>query len=212
MIELKRCEHCSEGEYIVKVNKFWHKITPGLVHTLVKVYKRVVEKNQNIVHMNELELDHSEYGNFQKLRFHALIAKLRKDGQTVHRSWVITKRGAKFLRGERAIPGRVRTLLNRVIEHGDVQVKLIDVMRNDTLWETYEDFASQIPMVEFSDPEVDIDSLKEIKSKKKKGKKLCSCGEIMKIETVIEKQVNENTLKIKTLWKCTVCGAEENIA
>ena len=85
--------------------------------------------------MNELELDHSEYGNFQKLRFHALIAKNKEDNIIQNREWLITKRGADFLKGEIEIPARVQTFRNRVTDHDEETVNIKDVMRSVLYWE-----------------------------------------------------------------------------
>ena len=46
-------------------------------------------------------------------RFHALVAKV--DGKPGF--WLITSRGGQFLRGEIAIPERVKTFRNKVLEH-----------------------------------------------------------------------------------------------
>ena len=224
----RQCSHCEPDEYIIKVTKFWHRITPGLVKTLVKVYKRVCEKNQNLVFMNELDLNHSEYGNFQKLRFHALIAKYRKNGQIVHSTWVITKRGADLLKGGK-IPEKVQTLLNRVMAHTDNLVSLTDIMRSEVDFETYEDFKkqAQLPLVEFAEPEENIDNLKTVVSKKRKGKKYCkNCNIPLKMLYLFNKVeplaleefepdkmifVNDVKVKVKKLWKCTNCNFTEEV-
>jgi len=226
-MEPKKCEHCREGEYIVRVKKYWHRITPGLIRTLAKVYGKVNEKNENIVFMNELDLDHSEYGNFQKLRFHALIAKLRKSGEVIHRAWVITHRGAQFLRGEISIPKRVQTLMNKVVAHDTEMIDITRAMQQEPDWETYEDFKNQLPIVEFAEPEDDIDSLKPVTTKKRRGKKYClKCGGEMKIayyfnaiELVKEEparpgaflEIKYPSYKVKKVYKCPVCGLEEEI-
>ena len=72
------CHHCGAS-----LKKYWHRITPGLVKTLAKVYERVCEKGENHVAKGELKLSHGEYGNFQKLRFHALIAKYKQNVEWV---------------------------------------------------------------------------------------------------------------------------------
>lgn len=213
MTEPKTCPHCLEGEYIVKVTKFWHRITPGLVKTLVKVYKRVCEKNNNLVFVNELDLNHSEYGNFQKLRFHALIAKYRKSGQVIHRSWVITKRGSDFIKGTK-IPDKVQTLLNHVIAHSDRLISLTDVMRSEIDWESYEDFKNQIqlPLVEFAEAEDNIDNIKTVISKKKKGKKYCKrCNAQMKMNNIFFERPDGIAVLLSSNWHCPVCGLEESI-
>jgi len=162
-------------------SKYWHKLTPGLVQALVKAYMRVCEKGENVVHKNELELDHSEYGNFQKLRFHALIARYKRDGIAQRSTWLITKRGARFLKGDYEVPARVQTFRNAVVAHSDIMVDLTRVMKSDPYWEGYEDFAHK-HNIEFPDGEdtQDVQTIKTVK--KKKGKEYCpDCEEQLKI-------------------------------
>ena len=131
------CEFCGAS-----LKKYWHSITPGLVKVLSKCYAQVCKKQQNIFMMKDLDLGHSEYGNFQKLRFHGLIAKLREDGQIQEREWLITHRGADFLKGLVQIPARVQTFRNRVVSHDEQMVTINDVMRGEVYWE--QDFSYDI--------------------------------------------------------------------
>lgn len=121
------CPHCH-----AQMNSYYHAITPGLVKILLKVYKHVVETGQNSLGMNELPLTHSEYGNFQKLRFHALIAK----DDNEDKKWLVTTRGADFLKGRISIPRRVETFRNKVVGHDSELVTIADVMRSDPHFQT----------------------------------------------------------------------------
>ena len=129
-----QCPYCHAS-----LKKYWHSITPGLVKTLIKCYVYASE-HDNEFKMRDLNLDHSEYGNFQKLRFHALIAKRKQDGERVERVWLITGRGADFLKGVMTIPDRVQTFRNRVVEHSPIMVNVRDVMRSEPYWEEKFDF------------------------------------------------------------------------
>lgn len=133
----ERCPHCGAS-----MKKYWHKITPGLVKTLVKVYKAVSAKRENAVSKKDLSLTHSEYGNFQKLRFHGLIAKYKVDGEWHKGDWLITHRGAQFLRGEIEIPEKVLTFRNKVEGHTDETVNIKNVMASEPYFET--DFGYEI--------------------------------------------------------------------
>lgn len=115
-----------------QVKEYWHRITPGLVKALAKAYAVVCKKGRNEFDKNELNLDHSEYGNFQKLRFHALIAKNDKDKRG---NWLITRRGSEFLQGVIRIPARVKTYRNRVIDHDPETLTLRDVIKSEEYWE-----------------------------------------------------------------------------
>lgn len=124
------CEHCG-----AKLRHYWHRITPGLVKILVKCYE-YASTHENLFMMKDLNLDHSEYGNFQKLRFHGLIAKNKVDGVVQERVWLLTHRGAEFLKGTIQIPVRVQTFRNRVEDHDSELVTVTDVMRSDPYWES----------------------------------------------------------------------------
>jgi len=127
---IERCPHCNAS-----MKKFWHSLTPGLVRVLVKCYVYASE-HDNKFRMHDLALDHSEYGNFQKLRFHALIAKNKEN-----RVWVITSRGADFLKGEIQIPDKVQTFRNRVVDHSTNLVTVREVMKSEPYWEKEFDFS-----------------------------------------------------------------------
>ena len=105
----ERCPHCGAN-----LKAFWHSLTPGLVSVLVKCIQFVHERNKNEFHLqNDLHLSVNAFSNFTKLRFHALVAKV--EGKPGY--WLITARGGQFLRGEIAVPERVKTFRNRVLEH-----------------------------------------------------------------------------------------------
>lgn len=71
----------------------------------------------------------SHYNNFQKLRYHGLIAKLKIDGQLVRNEWVITRNGFRFLRGRIELPKFVTIKNNHVVERSAVLLSLTDVWR-----------------------------------------------------------------------------------
>lgn len=116
-------------------------MTPGLVRTLVKVYAAVSEKRVNEISKKELQLTHSEYGNFQKLRFHGLIAKYKPEGVWEKGKWLMTSRGADFLKGNLRIPDRVQTFRNRVTDHAEDYVSVKDVIGTEPYWDSVPDFA-----------------------------------------------------------------------
>ena len=206
------CDQCG-----AKVKRYWHKITPGLVKTLVKVYQQVCSKEQNLVHKDELNLDHSEYGNFQKLRFHALIAKYKENGVWIRGGWVITRRGAQFLRGAQAIPKKVQTYRNKVVAHDPDLVFVKDVMRSTQYWEDYGDFAMQNNFFSDNDTEkVEIGTPAEIKKKgrrKGKNKVLCiKCGGEMKKVIATEPTQHKTIMKVTVTRQCKNCGNSEKYA
>jgi hypothetical protein len=116
----QRCPNCGAG-----TKSFWHRLTPGLVSCLVAAIRAVHVLGKNEFHLQkDLVLSKTQYTNFHKLRYHALIAKVEgKPGV-----WLITTRGGQFLRGETAVPIRVLTFRNRIQERSTEMVH-IDELR-----------------------------------------------------------------------------------
>jgi hypothetical protein len=116
---------------------YWHRLSVGLVGTLIKIRGGVGEKNENSIHLQKdlsgkNELSKTEYNNAQKLRFHGLIAHDKEAGAGY---WLITARGGMFLRGELSVPLKVKTLNNRVIDHDDMTVSIRDVWQTTPYWD-----------------------------------------------------------------------------
>lgn len=119
-----RCDHCGQT-----MKKYWHGLTPGLVSALIKFRKAVISKNLNSVHLlkdmsGDYELSRHEWNNFTKLRFHGLAVK---DKNAPAGYWLLTKRGASFLKGDLDVPRRVLTFNNRVEDHSTDVVNIKDV-------------------------------------------------------------------------------------
>jgi hypothetical protein len=103
------------------MKKFWHRLTPGMVGALEKASKYVYQ-HKNEFHLRKdligkNEFTKVEYNNFQKLRYHALVAKVKKRGAVKRGYWLITKRGFDFLAGRVSIPDRVQTFRNKITAH-----------------------------------------------------------------------------------------------
>lgn len=122
---LDTCEHCG-----ARLSGRWERVTPGLVAMLVKFKRAVLAKNENRIHVwKEAALTNNETHNFQKLRFHALVAKVRdSDGKHEIGYWLLTRRGNRFLKGLEAIPRRVFVFRNEVKDHDAGFVDIADVM------------------------------------------------------------------------------------
>lgn len=136
-MEQTKCPTCGAS-----AKAYWHKLTPGLVRALLVMARKVREKNLNVVNKNELQLDHSQYGNFQKLRFHGLIAKHIVNGEWHRGEWLITSRGGQFLRAQISVPAKVKTFRNRVVEHSKELTWIKEVMKQDETWQT--EFESEL--------------------------------------------------------------------
>jgi len=114
---IERCKCCGAS-----MKSFYHTLSPGIVSGLIRAIQFVHTNKKNQFHLQKdlTNLTKNEYNNFQKLRFHGLIAHVpNKSGY-----WLITKRGGQFLRGEIAIPDQVQTFRNNVIGHSEGRIHI----------------------------------------------------------------------------------------
>lgn len=136
MSELYVCEHCGAQSY-----SYWHPITSGLVNALVKFRRAVIAKGDNSVHTRKdmdgtpNELEKSEYANWTMLRYHGLVAKDKGAGRGY---WLLTHRGAEFLKGNLAVPARVKVLNNHIVDRDQQYVSIRDVLGTVPYFETIE--------------------------------------------------------------------------
>ena len=130
-----RCPVCDAS-----LKEFWHPLTPLLARALVKAYKHVSSVRENRFGRGEIELTQDEYSNFTKLSFHGLIAKYKTDGKHERGYWLLTARGALFLKNEMRVPVRVKTFRNHVIEHDDNLVNIAEVMGSTPYLDTDPEF------------------------------------------------------------------------
>lgn len=118
----------------------WKRISKGNVGALIIMRRAIGQLQRNDIHIaQDIELTYSERANFSTLRQHGLVAHIKDDGARQSGRWLLTKRGAQFLRGEIAIPQRVAVMNNRVIDHDPVHVTVEEVMKTlpvfDDLWD-----------------------------------------------------------------------------
>ena len=129
-------EHTIElpPEY-VKARPWSHDLTPGLVNTLRKFANGVGTHGRNNLHLeHDLELTYTERANFTKLRFFALVAKVRDlNGKHLPGHWLLTRRGSRFLKGLEAVSRTVETQANKVIAHSAEKV-FVHAFRNEYPW------------------------------------------------------------------------------
>lgn len=143
------CPHCGAS-----MSRYWHRLSKGLVQTLVKFKMAVIEKQENKIHVpKEVVLTKNEYNNFQKLRYHALVAKSRNaKGDHDSGYWVLTRRGNEFLKGLITVPEKVQTFRNKITDRSTNRVSVHDVMREDAkVWDEKHDFLDNLP-----EPDIDI--------------------------------------------------------
>jgi hypothetical protein len=112
------CANCGESMKI-----YWHNLSTGLVSCLIKAIEYVQKNHDNQFNLlTDLSLTKVQYNNFQKLRFHGLVAKV--DNKLGY--WLITRRGGQFLRGEISVPTSVQTFRNKVTDHSEKKVSIND--------------------------------------------------------------------------------------
>jgi hypothetical protein len=200
--DLRNCLCCEAS-----LSKSNHAITAGMVSALAKMYAHVIRTGKNDVNprkdmdRTENELTKDEDGNWTKLRFHALIAKVKENGQHKRGRWLITRRGAQFLRGEIQIPARVWTFRNHIVERSEEMVTVAQVYGSEPYYPTYADFPFE------QATEEDIATVKTAKARKKKVRcHICTKGEIKRRMTA---DIVDNVAR-PTYWNvCTNCGWKE---
>jgi hypothetical protein len=134
--QIKVCSCCG-----AKMKLHWHRLNKGLVNVLIKVRKQVIAKNENSVSISELNLSTTEFCNFQKLRYHAMIAKCKdEDGKRIGGKWLLTRRGNQFCKGLIEVPQKVGTFRNVIRKKSFEVVGLRSVLNNDELpwWDAFE--------------------------------------------------------------------------
>lgn len=134
------CPHCG-----AKMQAYWHKLTPGLVGALVKLRAGVDKSKVNHINPDKdldgtpHELKKNERSNLSKLRFHGLIAKYKEGGERIQGEWLITRRGFAFLRGEEAVPSKVKTYRNKVVDHDPRLITISEVFGEVPYFERLQD-------------------------------------------------------------------------
>jgi len=130
------CPHCGQPMREYKVG-----ITKMMISTLVKFRMAILDKGENKAHLlkdfegKDYELTRHEWNNFTRLRFHALVAKVKDEAGY----WLLTKRGADFLNGKIEIPKEVWIRNNRVKDHSEELVNITDIVANAPYLEKLED-------------------------------------------------------------------------
>lgn len=201
------CQHCGAS-----LRKYAHTITPGLVRGLIKFRHAIYLKNQNRIHLlqdmiGSMKLEPHEWNNWTKLRFHALVAKVKEDGVHDTGYWLLTRRGGEFLNGKTAIPKKVWTYRNKVVGHSEETVYIKDVIGEQPTFEAIGDIESALPTAE--DIEKVTETIKQ-KSKKKVKNPCPKCGTAMRFNLITEYQGNVAKIVKKNL-KCPKCGEEDFI-
>ncbi len=121
---------CPTCHHQISIDKY------GISVTMVQVLKRMADVTTDQlaqggnreIDVDTLRLPHSARTQLTKLRFHALIAKVKVDGHHKARHWTVTKKGFDFLAGS-LVPRQVHTYNNAVIGHSEDQTDITEIRR-----------------------------------------------------------------------------------
>lgn len=105
----------------------WEYITKGHLRLLTLLHEAIKENNRNSIHLQkDLDLTKNQYANFQKLRYNGLVAHAEETG-----CWLMTRRGAKFLRQEIDLPKGVLIFRNRIQKYHNTRVTVETILKGD---------------------------------------------------------------------------------
>lgn len=140
-----------------KLNGRWEHISKGIAENLIRFREQVLLKKENKVHlMKDLYLTHSQYTNFQKLRFHGLIAHYKNPETREEESgyWLLTKRGNQFCKNQASIPKKVLIFRNSIQDKGDVLVNISEILSSkntEPYWYQKDDYEREIVFLDILD-------------------------------------------------------------
>lgn len=188
------------------MRKNWYELTAGHANALIKIYNRVVEKNKNFVDVpKEIPMTKVEYTVYQKLHMHALIAKVKENGRVRKGCYLITKRGAQFLRGEIQIPKSVQTFRDRIVGKSEDFITINDLLQETPYWGDYENIKFEI-----ADEQdlAEVPAVKRNTKRLKKGQTGCpNCGFALKKNATYVENKETNSVSITEEWQeCPECG------
>lgn len=129
---VKTCPTCD-----AKLEGRWENITRGHLTLLTKLHRAIKKHNRNSIHLQkDLELTKNEYANFQKLRYNGLVAHAKETG-----CWLLTRRGASFLKEEIDLPKGVLIFRNRIQKYATERVDIQKILKGkEPYWLTRADF------------------------------------------------------------------------
>ena len=135
-----KCPYCGANTL-----KHWHRISKGLAQTLIEFKKAVIKHNRNQIHIkDDMNLTKSQFNNFQKLRYHGLVAKYIHPNTKEHIGgyWLLTRRGNLFCKNAIEIPVKVQTYRNKISDKTEEKIYILDVLSYDELpyWDERADY------------------------------------------------------------------------
>lgn len=122
-----KCEHCGQTVQVYK-----YKITPAMVYLLKDMARLTHEQVNNgsskprWVDTADIDRPYGVKSQITKLRLHGLVARVMVDDRQVPRTWIVTRKGWRFL-GCVPIHSKVFVYNNKVIGHSDDMCRLPEV-------------------------------------------------------------------------------------
>lgn len=123
------CRHC--GSKIQQAHK--EVLSKHKLDMLQMAAKHITQnKLPNDFHVKDAGEDFTDYANFQKLRYHGLVHRVKdSEGRYKRGHWFITPIGWQFLRGTREFPKYVLVRNNRIVEKSSEMIRVQDVYRSN---------------------------------------------------------------------------------
>jgi len=135
-----KCPHCGAS-----LEKRAHRLSKGLVNSLVLFKLKVCELDRNEIHLlKDMDFTKNQYNNFQKLRYHGLVAKVYDKETRMRKSgyWLLTRRGNQFLKNLISVPVRVSTFRNRIVEKDEKCQFAFEILKDHAMpvWDNIENY------------------------------------------------------------------------
>lgn len=134
MKKTEQCPHCGQN-----MKPRWESLNRGLIRTLAIFAGAVARSGRNAILVNKLdEMNHNQKSNFQKLRYHGLVAMNDdKDG-----TWRLTLDGHRFLSGDLRVPKKTLVFDNRILERSQETTCMGEAINEDDVpyWQKREDY------------------------------------------------------------------------
>ena len=149
----KKCPLCGAS-----MKMYWQPISRGLAVSLVEFRKKAIIQNNKVHIKNDIDFTKTEFNNFQKLRYHGLVAKWVNKTTKQHEGgyWLLTRRGNLFCKNQLEVPKKVKTFRNKIWDKSDEMVYLSDILKNENMpyWKSIENLEFEFE---------DISDVEEIK-------------------------------------------------
>ena len=150
--EKSKCPSCGAN-----LTGRYERISKGLAFNLIEFRKQALKSLKNTkvnkVHLaKDLNLSKNQYNNFQKLRYHGLIAHYFNKEKNEYEAgyWLLTRRGNSFAKNDISISRKVLVFRNKIRERSEEKVSLSDILKKDDMpfWDKHDDYEYEFANVD----------------------------------------------------------------